>query len=336
MSPGQSMWRCWLAGAVLLMWLGGVACHGAAPGGEEEGAKVDRAGLEAAWWRYTASGAEDEQARATLVAGGEAAVELAIILLYGEAGQELPEQEVAELVRQLGASGFADREAAMGKLVAAMPGVASQLERHREHADAEVRDRVRRILAEGGAGGGAVGQPGTRQWRLLYAATELFERHMSLAVLQSVARRELGRLAQVRRIESHWDYRPVAPLLASLRMSADAADRTLLVRFVERTGEAGVMLGLDVMGDGLADRSREGMAEHWQGLPDHDYSEQAERLLDASRPRVAGRAIDLLPKSARTAVLLRELQSETTDVVLEARIAIKLAQIAAAAANRTD
>lgn len=82
-------------------------------------------------------------------AAAEVAVPAGSVVSLVNTTQVPPEEfarKVAELVGKLGADAFREREAATTQLVRMGPAVVPLLEPHREHADAEVRERIRFIL----------------------------------------------------------------------------------------------------------------------------------------------------------------------------------------------
>lgn len=238
------------------------------------------------WWDL-ARMPTDAATRARLRAGGEAALEALIDLLFGEELKPVPDStKVANLVTQLGAAKYRERELAQRELLKLGPGVLPMLKPHLKHPDAEVRRRVSVLVAAH-----TVQPPEQNQMiRLEASATWVLELNFPLVQIQNVARRNLHRLAQVEHVNGNWGERPLAPLFASLRMSAKAEDRELLAQVLSTAKDGSAEVILSVMRDGISTRTAP-IAEHWRKPPKHEYRKAALALIDPNRPTVCVQAI---------------------------------------------
>jgi len=243
-------------------------------------------GFHPIWWNL-ARYPDDPIFRARILNGGETALEALIDLLCGEDLGEPPDAEkVAAIVEQLGAVKFRDREKAHRELVSFGAVVLPLLKRHANHPDAEVRRRVAGLLTTLSR----VPPEEGLFLRLESIATSLLETRFPLDQIQNVARRNVRRMAQVEQVNGNWGERPLGPLFASLRMSANVQDRDLLAQVLPKAKDGAAEVLLSVMRDGISTRTVR-VAEHWKKLPRHDYRAAALKLLDPARPTVCIQAI---------------------------------------------
>src|SRR5262245_51586027 len=115
---------------VAILFVCPVAANAEPPGDEGGWPRLARL-----WRRYAESEAKDEAARAELLKGGEASLEVLFDLLFGPR----PDPKVDALVEKLGSDKFEVREAATKELRALGGAALPQLERHLSDPDAEIR-----------------------------------------------------------------------------------------------------------------------------------------------------------------------------------------------------
>jgi hypothetical protein len=257
-----------------------------------QSAKSQRSELTERWTRFAFSDGKDDRSRDGLLEGGEQSLELLLDLLCGPATKSSSEQEkrVARLLTRLGSSAYSQREEAARKLCHSVD-LHFILERSRRHSDPEVAGRIAAIL---GPVPDSKHQEKLRA-ALLRPATRLLEKTWPPAQMKVVTLRNLDRLAQVEVVEHHWSFRPISPMLATLRYSADAKERDLLgeLVFTAKPGAAEVAYGL--LYGGLSNRSvYEQIGELFRKAPPANrYETVAFKYMDAKRPAAFLTAISI-------------------------------------------
>jgi hypothetical protein len=263
------------------------------------------------WRRYADSQGNDEARRRDLLRGGERSLEVLVDLLWGPKEMTTPAglKKIDGLINQLGAGQLNDRDDAVWRLQCMMPGVSPLLEKRRDDANGEIRDRVRALLGDEQA---ARKDDGLKL-SLLLPATAIMERDWPMEELRKVASRNLDRLALVDKVEYHWSRRPIAPLLASLRYSDDRAERQLLADFVRKAKDGAAVTAFTVMQNGLGGRT-ETISPAWKAkLPPHDYRDAALACLDPERPKVFESATFILRGDARLPDFLHKAVGKIAD-----------------------
>jgi hypothetical protein len=238
-------------------------------------------------WMRLAATPNDPASKETLLAGGEPALDALLDILYGPFGRGSPEQlkKLDALVAKLGDAEFAVRESA-SKELRQQTDLYSLLTRHANHSDPEVCKRVGEILEEV-----TPNIPAADRQRLLEPATLLLETDWPLDQLKTFARKNLDRLALVETVEHVWSYRPISPILASLRHSPDRADRNLLGEFALKARPGAAVVALGLFNQGLKGRTHI-IADHFRKQPPaHDYRAVALACLDPTRPAVYRQAM---------------------------------------------
>ena len=223
-------------------------------------------------------------------------------LVYGSC-QKLTDEQFAELLRQLGADEFANREAASAELQAAGESVRTRLEENINHNDVEVRKRISRLLA----------QLSNSKWseheldRLRQAATDILIRDWPQDQLRQVTKRRLNCLAKIKTVPHHVMSRPAQVLFASLRYSEIPADRELLAEMILKADSGAAQMCMTVMRNGIDNYSDLDMYSDWRRVPYYDYEEVNWRFLDPTQPDLFQTALYHIQDKVQLATKLREL-----------------------------
>jgi len=261
------------------------------------------------WINFINSGAKDTNSRERLLKKGTPALEVMMDLLFGPQHAEVKGEEIEKLVNQLGVKDFKSREAAQQKLESMVCYIRGTLEKHAQHADPEIAERVRNILSK------------AKELELdpklipsaLSACTDILQSSWPTDEIRSVVRKNLKRLAGVKAVEHHWDARPLGPLLGSLRHSDVAADRQLLAEFAGYAEDGAAVVCLSVMKQGLTGLTNPRLGDYWKKVPEHDYSEAVLTLIDPTRPAVFKEAMYAAPRVDKLKTKLHDALSRIND-----------------------
>lgn len=268
------------------------------------------------WMNLISSEGRDTDAQEYLLTKGEAALEVMLDLLYEYRPMDLFRVDVDVLVYDLVAEDAEIRNTARRQLEALGANVVDFLEEYAQYPDPEIVKQVEAVLA-------AIEereQNSSFRRSALEHCTTMLDVSWPLDQIRNVAKKNLDRLARVKSVEYNWNFRPLGPLLGSLRYSEDKADRELLAEFAGRAEDGAAKLALSLMENGLKGRTRLNMAAHWDKMPEHDYSAFAFSQLDPSRPEVFKQAMYAAPMGQKLQTLLHEAIPNITDDTLKEEV----------------